>query len=79
MKIFNIIVFTGIVFTTIFAGGGSVYSRYGLGDVYLNTSARTLGMGELNIAQADNNYFNSLNPAGWHNVKFTRFETGDGF
>lgn len=75
MRTIKFIIFTLLLNISLFAGGGSVYSRYGLGDVYFGVSARTLGMGGLGIAQADN-YLNNLNPAGWNRIKFTRFETG---
>ncbi|MBI1938531.1 MAG: hypothetical protein HYS25_10440 [Ignavibacteriales bacterium] len=59
-----------------FAGGGSVYSRYGLGDYYYSFSARRMGFGELGIATTDFDYLNYLNPASWSKLRLTRFETG---
>lgn len=59
-----------------FAGGGSVYSRFGLGDYYYSFSARRMGFGELGIATTDYDYLNYLNPASWSKLRLTRFETG---
>jgi len=60
----------------IFASGGSIYSRFGLGDFYYSYSARRMGMGELGIASIDYDYLNFLNPASWSKLRLTRVETG---
>lgn len=60
----------------IFSSGGSIYSRYGLGDFYFSFSARRMALGDLGIATADFDYLNYLNPAGWNKVRLSRFETG---
>lgn len=65
-----------LVSSEIFAGGGSYYTRYGLGDFYYSYTARRLGMGELGIALIDHDFMNNLNPASWSNIRLTRFETG---
>lgn len=59
-----------------FASGGSIYSRFGLGDFYYSYSARRMGMGELGIAVTDYDYLNILNPASWSKLRLTRVETG---
>ncbi len=76
MKIIKIICSGLLVFSSIFAGGGSVYSRYGLGDVYFGTSARISAMGGLGLSLSDKNYINNLNPAGWNRINLTRIESG---
>ncbi|MGK9367869.1 hypothetical protein ACSSWA_03100 [Melioribacter sp. Ez-97] len=58
------------------ASGGSVYSRFGIGDLYFSYDARRMSIGELGIALRDFDYLSSMNPAGWSALKFTRFETG---
>lgn len=60
----------------IYPSGGSVYSRFGLGDLYFSYSARRMAMGELGIASSDADYLNYLNPAGWNNMRLSRFEAG---
>ncbi len=68
-----------IIPTTIFSSGGSIYSRYGLGDLYYSYSARRLAMGELGAAIIDSRDLSYYNPASWYNIKLTRFETGLNF
>lgn len=60
----------------IFATGGSIYSRFGLGDFYHSFSARRMAIGELGIAVNDYDYLNNLNPASWSKLRLTRIETG---
>lgn len=74
-KILNII-FMMIFASQIFAGGGSVYSRFGLGELYNNYSARRLGLGGLGISVADADFINPINPASWYKFRLTRIETG---
>ncbi|OGU56570.1 MAG: hypothetical protein A2V66_14365 [Ignavibacteria bacterium RBG_13_36_8] len=61
---------------SIYANGGSVYSRYGIGNLILLNSARNLGLGSIGFAVTDGNYINSLNPASWNILPMTRFEAG---
>lgn len=62
--------------TLAFAGGGSVYSRYGLGEFRYAFSARRIGMGELGYSIADREFLSNSNPASWNQLGLTRFETG---
>lgn len=59
-----------------YPSGGSLYSRFGLGDLYFSFSARRMALGELGFASADADYLNYLNPAGWNKMRLSRFETG---
>lgn len=61
---------------SVFATGGSIYSRFGLGDFYYSYSARRMSIGELGIAAVDYDYLNFINPASWSKLKLTRIETG---
>lgn len=65
-----------VVTIELFAGSGSRYSRFGIGDLVITNSARRLGFGELGIAITENKYISNLNPASWSGLNFTRFETG---
>lgn len=56
------------------AQSGSPYTRLGLGDIEYTYSARRAGMGSLGVSVADDNFINSLNPAGWHKINRTRIE-----
>ena len=52
----------------------SPYSRIGIGDIYYSYSARTLGMGQSGIADAQQNFITFYNPAGLYNLRRTRIE-----
>lgn len=76
MKNYKLALLTLLFCGELFAGSGSRYSRFGLGDLMLNNSARRLGFGELGIALSDDSYLGNLNPASLNKLNFTRFETG---
>ncbi len=66
-----------VIFTAaLSAQSASIYSRYGLGDIYNTNSAKRFGMGGLGSAFADKFHINSTNPAAWYNLDMTRFEIG---
>lgn len=75
-KFIYIIVAAVFISSDLFAGGGSVYTRYGVGDLKFSQTARRLAFGEGGIALADYDYMNNLNPASIYQIKMTRFETG---
>ncbi|MBU2492991.1 MAG: outer membrane protein transport protein [Bacteroidetes bacterium] len=60
----------------IFASGGSLYTRVGLGEFYNTYSARRMGFGELGVAVSDVENLSSYNPASWYRLGITRIETG---
>lgn len=60
----------------IFAQSSSTYTRLGIGDIEYSYSARRLGMGQLGVSIADEDFINSLNPAGWYKLAKTRIEFG---
>lgn len=74
----NKILFATVIFfqTILFASGGSVYTRIGLGELNYNFSARRFGLGELGYGIADREFLNYANPASWNQIGLTRFETG---
>jgi hypothetical protein len=77
MKLLSVIIIS--LFTLIqiaVAQQGSVYTRFGLGDVQSAYSARRLGMGQLGASVADEDFIGTLNPAGWNLLKMTRVEFG---
>jgi hypothetical protein len=77
MKLLSVIIISlFIVIQTADAQQGSVYTRYGLGDVQNAYSARRLGMGQLGTSVADEDFIGALNPAGWNLLKMTRVEFG---
>lgn len=67
---------TLIILPEIFAQGSSIYSRYGIGDLFLSSSARRNGFGGLGVALEDKYFLNDINPAGWNKLALTRFEIG---
>ncbi len=68
-----------LTFTPLFAGNGSVYSRFGFGEIFNTHSARSLGMGGLGSAITDVYNLNSYNPASWHKINLMRFDFGVNF
>ncbi len=58
-----------------FAQGGSLYTRYGVGDIFHTYTARksTIGPG---VAIFDKYYLSPVNPASFADVKITRFSVG---
>ena len=67
-------IFVFAVIAESIAQSGSVYSRFGLGDLQSSFNARRVGFGGLGLAIADKNYLNPLNPAGLSSIQLTRFE-----
>ncbi|HEX2865470.1 MAG TPA: hypothetical protein VHO03_00435 [Ignavibacteriales bacterium] len=59
--------------------GGSVYSRFGIGELDRAYSARRLGLGELGFAVFDRDFVGTLNPAAWTKLNLTRFEVAVNF
>lgn len=57
-------------------GGGSVYSRYGIGDLAYGYSARGIALGSMNFADMSMNYTSVSNPATWKKINLTRMELG---
>ncbi len=71
-KIYYIVLLLFIAFE-LFAQGGSIYSRYGVGDLIHSSTARRLGFGGLGSAVIDKDYIDGYNPASWSSLKYTRF------
>ena len=57
----------------LFAQGGPIYSRYGIGDLVPSHTARRMGFGDLGSAIIDKDYVDGYNPASWTNLQLTRF------
>jgi hypothetical protein len=55
------------------ANGGSIYSRYGVGDLRYTLSTRLMGMGGTGAALRPSGTFNDLNPATWSDIPRVRF------
>jgi long-subunit fatty acid transport protein len=69
-------IFIILTYLPLFAGNGSVYSRFGYGELINTNSARRLGMGGLGSAVTDAANLGSFNPAGWHTINLMRFDFG---
>jgi hypothetical protein len=54
--------------------GGSTYSIFGIGDLNYSASTRTDGMGIMGFSLLGN-YTNTMNPAAWTEIPFTKFST----
>jgi hypothetical protein len=74
VKIFPVILF--FIFPSITLAGGSVFSRYGFGDIIRNGDSRTYTMSGTGIALIDDGFINELNPAGLARISYTRFSAG---
>jgi len=59
-----------------FAGGGSNYTIFGIGDIRSPGSVRTAGMGFAGIATGDGGSINLASPATWSRISNTRIEAG---
>ncbi len=55
------------------AQGGSVYTRFGLGDLYLLSSARNLSLGGVGTSLGTKKFVNTHNPATWSSITDTKF------
>ncbi|RPI72431.1 MAG: hypothetical protein EHM47_08320, partial [Ignavibacteriales bacterium] len=73
-KSFLFFILIVLTLVPVYGQSGSVYTSLGIGDVQYSYSARRSGMGGLGVSVADENFINTLNPAGWHNIKRTRIE-----
>ena len=63
----------------LFAQGGPIYSRYGIGDLIPSHTARRMGFGGLGIGISDRLYLSGVNPASWNDVNLTHFEISADF
>jgi len=63
-------------FQTNFASGGSLYTRYGVGDIFHYYSARHMSLGGGGYSLITNGVLDPINPASWSGLKFTRFNLG---
>lgn len=68
------IIFFG--FSPLYSQVNSPYTRIGIGDIVYDYSAKRLGMGQTGASIADDDYINTINPAGLYNLNLTRFQTG---
>ncbi|MGC8897475.1 MAG: hypothetical protein ACP5ON_04440 [Bacteroidota bacterium] len=57
-------------------GGGSPYSRLGLGDLRYFAGTAAIGMANTGIAVVHPNEISALNPAAWAGIHRTRFDVG---
>lgn len=76
MRLLKSFLLLTIVTVTLYADGGSLYTRKGIGDLYFALNARRLGLGGGGVALGSLTDLSTLNPASWYSLKQTRFETG---
>ncbi|MBW7888448.1 MAG: hypothetical protein H3C35_08825 [Bacteroidetes bacterium] len=69
----KIFILTAFIGTTLLAGKGSVYSKYGIGELNIFSSDRTVGMGNTGVALLGESFINLENPAGLGNISRTLF------
>lgn len=68
LKIFLIFLSIG----NIFASGGTIYTRYGVGDLYYYNTAAKLSLGGVGTAILNNDLLNLNNPATWGSITDTK-------
>ncbi|MCW8850406.1 MAG: hypothetical protein OQJ81_10550, partial [Melioribacteraceae bacterium] len=74
MKNKIILLFVTILFSSqLFANGGSVYSRFGIGDLYHSNNAMQISMGGLGTSIVNKLYVNTTNPASIFQINNTKF------
>ncbi|HLF13405.1 MAG TPA: hypothetical protein VI932_00765 [Bacteroidota bacterium] len=56
--------------------GGSVYSRFGVGDLRFTSATRLLGLGGTGAAYRPSGSINDVNPAAWSGISRMRFSAG---
>lgn len=78
LKIYILPIIVIFFFSDILAQS-SPYTRIGIGDVYYANSARKLGMGQISIADAEENFISYYNPAGLFKLKRARIEFNFGY
>lgn len=61
-KIFVVLFFTSV--SIVFAGKGSIYSRFGVGELNTFLGGKSTGMGGTGISLFGDSYINFINPAG---------------
>lgn len=76
MKILNKIILLAFISANIFASGGSIYSRFGKGDLDNFYFARQMAIGGGGAALVGNGNILLYNPASISGTKLTRIETG---
>jgi len=76
MRLLKSFLLMALITVTLYADGGSLYTRKGIGDLYFALNARRLGLGGGGVALSSLTDISTLNPAGWYSLKHTRFETG---
>lgn len=71
-RIFFLLLLTLFAATKLEAGNGSLYARYGIGEVQYYPSAMAAGMGFVGVAVPSPLYINRLNPALLGDIRDTR-------
>ena len=76
MRILKSFVIMFLIAASVWADGGSLYTRKGIGDIYFALNARRFALGGGGIALNSITDLSSLNPAGLYGLRTTRFEIG---
>lgn len=72
--ILSILVLILLLIPESYSQSASPYSRLGIGEINYAYSARKLGMGQIGVADAPENFISFYNPASLYNLKSTRIE-----
>lgn len=69
----NIFLALFLISSQIFASGGSIYTRFGLGDLYHSNNAMQISLGGLGTSVINKLYVNTNNPASIYQISNTKF------
>ncbi|MBK7106429.1 MAG: hypothetical protein IPH62_14205 [Ignavibacteriae bacterium] len=72
MKNKSIIVLLILISQITFASGGTIYTRYGVGDLFHYNSAGKLSLGGIGTALVNENLINLNNPSTWNSINSTK-------
>ena len=76
VKFFLLLASMGVMSCQLFAGDGSIYSSFGVGEILTYAGNRSAAMGGTGIASLNGGYINLLNPAGLGQLSRTQY-SGD--
>jgi len=76
MTMKNFILLSLFLFSVAYAGKGSIYSRYGVGEINTLSGGRTSGMGHVGVAVLGGESIHFMNPASIATIKRTLFSAG---
>lgn len=72
----QILAVTFVMCSLVLAGEGSVYSRYGIGEIHLGSRGKNIAMGSVGVGMFGETFINFANPAGLASISRTLVTAG---